>query len=160
VTRRTFVFLLAFALAFCTTACDRQAPPPKAPPPTDTRKQDCDDDHEHGAAGVVELGTSSCGPFTVKASRDKRTVKPGCDAPIDVWVSGSKARVTVVRFWVGTADAKGSIKARADVENPLEPDHWHAHAEVPDPIPSGSKVWIEIEAEGGVKATCSFDLKA
>lgn len=111
-----------------------------------------DDGHSHGE--TVALGEQSVGGFQVKASRDGE-IKAGGDAPIDVWVTGG-AKVATVRFWIGTEDGKGSMKAKAD----LEGDHWHTHVEVPSPLPEGSKLWIEIEAEGGAKSAVAFDLKA
>ena len=109
----------------------------------------------HGGE-VIELGTNKIGEFTVRASRDKVEFKAGGDAPIDVWVDGGVGNgVTAVRFWIGTEDAKGSIKAKADIED----GKWHTHTEVPDPMPSGSKLWVEIEETGGKKTPGSFDLK-
>jgi hypothetical protein len=109
------------------------------------------DGHEHGT--TTELGEQEAGGFKVKASRDG-SVKAGVDAAIDVWVNGGKAG-NAVRFWIGTEDAKGSIKTKAEVEV----DHWHTHAEVPNPLPAGSKLWVEVDGDGGAKAVVSFDLK-
>ena len=109
-----------------------------------------DDGHEHGA--TTELGEREAGGFKIKASRDG-DVKAGADAAIDVWVNGGKAGNSV-RFWIGTEDAKGSVKAKAEVEG----DHWHTHAEVPDPMPAGSKLWVEVEGDGGAKVVVGFDL--
>jgi hypothetical protein len=109
------------------------------------------DGHEHGT--TTELGEQEAGGFKVKASRDG-SVKAGVDAAIDVWVNGGKAG-NAVRFWIGTEDAKGSIKTKAEVEV----DHWHTHAEVPNPLPAGSKLWVEVDGDGGAKTTVSFDLK-
>ncbi|MGE3509940.1 MAG: hypothetical protein AB7N65_13765, partial [Vicinamibacterales bacterium] len=114
----------------------------------------------HGGE-IIELGTTKIGDLTVRASRDKGEIKDGGDAPIDVWVTtadGKPATVTAVRFWIGTEDAKGSVKAKADIENPQQPNHWHTHAEAPRPIPDGAKLWVEVEAAGS-KAVGSFDLK-
>ncbi len=107
---------------------------------------------------VIELGTASAGAYSLRASRDEGEIKPGGDAPIDVWVTGGAVKVAGVRFWIGGADAKGAIKARAEIEIPAEPNHWHTHAEVPDPLPAGGKLWVEIEDEKGVKHVASFDL--
>ncbi len=115
----------------------------------------------HGGQ-IIELGTTKIGEWTVRASRDQGEIKAGGDTPIDVWVTtadGKPATVTAVRFWIGTEDAKGSIKAKADIEIPAEPNHWHTHAEVPSPLPAGAKLWVEIEAEGSGKKVGSFDLK-
>lgn len=110
------------------------------------------DGHSHGA--TTELGEQPAGGYTVKASRDGE-VTPGKDAPIDAWVSGGTAKVSAVRFWIGTEDAKGSVKAKAE----LERDNWHTHAEIPNPLPEGSRLWVEIESEGGEKSVVGFDLK-
>lgn len=128
--------------------------------------------HEHANEGteaggghggeVIELGTTRIGDLNVRASRDKGEIKPGGDAPIDVWLTtadGKPAIATAVRFWIGTEDAQGSVKAKADIEDPKQPNHWHTHVEVPDPLPAGSKLWIEIEHQDGKKSLCSFDLK-
>jgi hypothetical protein len=110
------------------------------------------DDHHHGP--TVELGEQSVGGFSVRASRDGE-VTPGGDVPIDAWITGG-AKVSAVRFWIGTEDAKGSMKAKAE----LEKENWHVHVDVPSPMPEGSKLWIEIQSEGGDRTTVGFDLKA
>jgi hypothetical protein len=112
----------------------------------------------HHDGKPLELGSGNAGPFAIRAARDEGAIKPGGDAPIDVWVT-SGPRVSAVRFWIGLEDARGSIKALAAIEDPAQPNHWHTHAEVPDPLPAGSKLWVEIEGEGGAKGTASFDLK-
>lgn len=81
-------------------------------------------------------------------------VKPGGEGAFDVVITGGKPKA--VRFWVGTEDAKGSVKARAEEETP---NNWHTHAEVPDPLPAGSKLWVEVEPPTGATFTVSFDLK-
>ncbi len=106
-------------------------------------------------AEIVELGTTSLGGSEIRASRDVGEIRPGGDAPIDVWIDGGKGGAAVVRFWIGTEDAKASLKARADIEN----DHWHTHVEVPDPIPEGSRLWVEIEDPKGLATLLSFELK-
>ena len=111
------------------------------------------DDHDHGA--TTELGEQSAGGFTIKASRDGDVVA-GKDAAIDVWVTGGTSKVAAVRFWIGTQDAKGSVKAKAE----LEKDNWHTHAEIPSPMPEGSKLWVEVETDKGEKTVVGFELKA
>lgn len=158
--------------------CDRTSSsnnPPAAPTPPPAHKEGDGHDHDgdkhddakgDGHAGhggeVIELGTTAIGDFTVRASRDKGEIKGGGDAPIDVWVTtadGKPAEVAVVRFWIGTADAKGSIKAKADIEIPTEPNHWHTHAEVPAALTPDAKLWVEVETNQKSKAVGSFDLK-
>jgi hypothetical protein len=72
----------------------------------------------------------------------------------------STTSAIAVRFWIGTEDAVGSMKAKSEIENPAEPNRWHTHADVPNPIPTGSKLWVEIESDTGEKVTGSFDLKS
>ncbi len=109
------------------------------------------DTHDHGV--TVELGVQTIGGYTVKASRDGE-LTPGADAPIDVWITGGAGGVAAVRFWIGTQDAKGSMKAKAE----LEKDNWHTHAEVPSPLPEGSMLWVEFETEGAEPLVCGFAL--
>jgi hypothetical protein len=114
----------------------------------------------HGGP-IIQLGTSTIGSFNVMATRDVGEIIAGKDAPIDVTVTpveGSPAQAVAVRFWIGTQDAMGSIKAKSEIENPAEPNRWHTHAEVPNPIPTGSRLWVEIEIDNGEKVTGSFDL--
>lgn len=116
----------------------------------------------HGGA-IIPLGNTTIGPFNVMATRDEGLIIEGKDAPIDVTVTastGSTVTAIAVRFWIGTQDAVGSMKAKSEIENPAEPNRWHTHADVPDPIPAGSKLWVEIETDAGTKVTGSFDLKS
>jgi hypothetical protein len=155
---------LAAALASL-PACEEKKPPApapssrtSAPPPTDQK----DAAAGHGGA-VIQLGSTTIGSFDVKATRDEGQIVAGKDAPIDVTVTpaaGATVKATAVRFWIGTEGAKGSVKAKADIENPAEPNRWHTHAEIPDPMPAGSKLWVEIETGTGEKVVGSFDLKA
>ena len=109
--------------------------------------------HSHGP--TVQLGEQSSGALAIKASRDG-DVTPGGELPVDIWITGGSARVSSVRFWVGIESGKGSVKAKAA----LEADNWHNHAEVPSPLPEGSKLWISIELSDGTKSLVSFDLKS
>lgn len=170
--------ILSVVVLGCEKAEDKQAtkepskpaattPPGGAKPAVAKEDEHGHDDHDHAAeekpaavgghgGEVIALGTSKLGVFEVRASRDKVEFKPGGDAPIDVWIDGGVGKgVTAVRFWIGTEDAKGSIKAKADIED----GKWHTHTEVPSPIPAGSKLWVEIEESGGKKTLGSFDLK-
>ncbi len=116
----------------------------------------------HGGP-VIQLGSTTIGSFNVMATRDEGFIVAGKDAPIDVTVTqstDSTAKAVAVRFWIGTKDGIGSVKAKADIENPSEPNRWHTHADVPNPIPSGSQLWVEIETESNKKVTGSFDLKS
>ncbi len=121
-------------------------------------------DHDgHGHGEPLPLGEATAGPYRVRASRDGGALAPGGEAAIDAWVEPAAEgapKIAAVRLWIGAEDAAGSIKARAESENPADPAHWHTHAELPDPMPEGSKLWIEIEDDAGATTLASFDLKA
>jgi hypothetical protein len=158
----TFVTLV-FALMFI-AACEKPSSTktnnaPTTPPAKTDAGTHADSSAGHGGP-VIELGTATIGPFTVRASRDQGEVKPAGDAPIDVWLTGGDiSKVTAVRFWIGTEQGDNFVKAKADIEIPSEPNHWHTHAEVPSPLPTGSKLWVEIEVDGQ-KHAGSFELKS
>jgi hypothetical protein len=155
-----FAGLSLSSLALPIVGCEKkpEAPAKSAPDAPATAKHDDHDhdhgdDHDHGA--TTQLGEQTAGGFTIKASRDGE-IKAGSDAAIDVSITGGTAKVSAVRFWIGTQDAKGSMKAKAE----LERDNWHTHAEIPSPMPEGGKLWIEIETDKAEKVVVGFDLKA
>ena len=115
----------------------------------------------HGGA-VIALGEQTIGSFSAKATRDQGQIVAGKDAPIDVTLTptaGASAKAAAVRIWIGTQDAKGSVKAKAEIENSQEPNRWHVHAEIPNPMPAGSKLWVEIEDDKGATIVGGFDLR-
>lgn len=168
----TGVLLAPMALSLALLgACEKKQPatPAGGSSGTAAAKHDDHDDHDHdehapGHGGkVIDLGTASVGGFSLKATRDEGRIVAGKDAAIDVTITpeaGATAKVVGVRFWIGSQDAKGSVKAKAEVEDPNDPNRWHVHAEIPDPMPEASKLWVEIETDKGEKFVGSFDLKA
>lgn len=160
------------------TGCEEKKPAtPAAPAKADDHGHDHGPNGEHAApkasapghgGGVIDLlatGANTVGPFNItKASRDKGDIIAGKDAAFDVTIvpkdaAGGGPKATAVRFWIGTEDAKGSVKAKAEVEDPKDPNRWHVHAEVPSPIPAGSRFYFEIEDDKGGTHVGSFDLK-
>jgi hypothetical protein len=101
----------------------------------------------------LPLGETTVGSLGLVATMDA-PVKPGGEGAFDVVITGGKPKA--VRFWVGTESAEGSVKAKADEETT---DNWHAHAEVPNPLPANSKFWVEVEPPSGEPFKVSFDLK-
>lgn len=106
-----------------------------------------------GEHARLPLGETTVGNLKLVATMDA-PVKAGGEGAFDVVITGGKPKA--VRFWVGTEDAKGSVKAKADEETP---NNWHTHVEVPDPLPPGSKFWAEVEPPTGEKFNASFDLR-
>lgn len=101
----------------------------------------------------LPIGETTMSGLKLIATMDE-AVKPGGESAFDVVITGGKPKA--MRFWVGTEDAKGSVKAKAEEETP---DNWHTHAEVPNPLPPGSKFWVEVEPPTGEAFKASFDLK-
>jgi ABC-type Zn2+ transport system substrate-binding protein/surface adhesin len=167
-TVRRIALFTGLSLALLTmplTGCEKkpEAPAKSAPDaPAATKHDDHDHDHDHaddthGAhdhGPTTQLGEQTAEGFTIKAARSGE-IKPGEHAAIDTWITGGTAKVSTVRVWVGSQDAKGSMKAKAD----LLKDKWHADAEVPNPVPAGGKLWVEIETDKAQKVVVGFDLK-
>jgi hypothetical protein len=145
-------------------ACDDKSPSPATATPATGKHDDHDHDHDHAAGNanaghdgpLISLGKTTAGPFALDASRGAGEVRPGRDVPVYVVVTPDAtdptAKVAAVRSWIGTADAKGSVKSKAEPENPAELNHWHAHAEVPSPLPADARLWFDVESQGGKRA--------
>lgn len=156
-TFRTTAALSASALLIL-VGCKEQAPQPAQPSagaPGAVIAPAMPSGHDHAHGPTVQLGTMTIGAYSVKASFDG-VVKAGSDLPIDVWVTAPEGAspVKAVRFWVGSEDAAGSVKARAE----LEKDNWHTHADIPATLSPDAKIWVEIENEAGEKSTGGFAL--
>ena len=80
--------------------------------------------------------------------------KAGAEGSFDCTIKSDTAKVVAVRMWVGTQDAKGSVKAKAAVEG----DGWHAHVEVPATLTAESKFWVEVETDKGTRSLAGFGL--
>lgn len=153
--------LAACVVAFAFAACDKKpqaasnsAKPDQPSGHTHAPGDGHDHGHDHGHGPATPLGEQAAGGFTVNAVREG-DVKPGGEATFDIAVSGGVGKPAAVRLWVGTQDAAGSVKAKAEPEG----DGWHAHVEVPNPLPAGAKLWVEVESASGEKAAAGFDLK-
>ena len=109
-----------------------------------------DDEHGHGES--VSLGQVMIGSWTVDAARSGE-VAAASEIVVDLDITGGTA-VDVVRMWVGTEDARGSIKVRADGDG----DAWHGHVAIPAELPPGSAIWIEIASgDDRVAGSVPFD---
>jgi hypothetical protein len=106
-----------------------------------------------GEHGRIPIGESTQAGLQLLATMDS-PVRAGGEGAFDVVITGGKPRA--VRFWVGSEDAKGSVKSRAEEETP---DNWHTHVEIPDPLPPDSRFWVEVEPPTGEPFRVSFDLK-
>ena len=161
------LFILSLA-SLAVLGCDK-SPTPAVVAPTPAPAVDPNAGHDHAAdphaagghgdGAVIALGTFKLGTFEVTVTRDVGAITAGGEAAIDATLAGQTANVSAVRFWIGTSDGKGSVKAKAEIEDPTQPNRWHTHAEVPTPLPTNAQVWVEIEVKSGEKLAAAFDLK-
>lgn len=106
-------------------------------------------DHGHGEDGAI--GTATIGAWTVSVSGE---IKAGSEAHLDIKLSGSPAKPAAVRVWIGSQDGKGAMKQKADGDG----KEYHAHADVPNPIPAGAQLWVEIDDGKGSKSVGGFPI--
>ncbi len=112
--------------------------------------------HHHG--DEVALGTKTMGAWHVTANRTGAW-EPGKDGAGTVNVAPAKPAAKSVRVWIGSADGKGSVKAKGEPES-AHPGGWHCHVAVPNPLPEGAQFWVVIETEAGEQLKESFPLAA
>jgi hypothetical protein len=144
------------ALAGCERATDSGGRQPSVNQNAATRPAAEDEHHAdgHTEGAALNLGSTTVGGLTVRAARDAGEIRAGGEVAADAWINDGLGDPAAVRFWVGAANAEGSIKARAEVKD----GHWHTHVEAPDPLPAGALLWVEIEARDGQKYVASFGL--
>ena len=159
---KSFIFATCVGIAVLSTGCNDDTPKssgsgPTANPtgsgsssPAPAATQHAAPKEEHNR---LPIGETTVSGLKLVATMDE-PVKPGGEGAFDVVITGGTPKA--VRFWVGTENAEGSVKAKAVEEGP---DNWHTHADVPDPLPPGSKFWVEVEPQTGEPFKASFDLK-
>jgi hypothetical protein len=167
--------LLVFGAALAPLGCDAK-PAPSAAGKADDHGHDHDHDHadhDHGdhdhahekggdaaktadehSGETVKLGTIALSGVEITVSQ-VGAAAAGSEAHFDLLLAFDKVSITALRAWIGTEDAKGSTKSKADVHEGTA----HLHAEVPSPLPADAKLWIEIEVEGQPKAKGAVELK-
>ena len=111
-------------------------------------------EHQDEHAGEKkDLGKLKIGAYEVQVTQFGE-IKAGEEAVFVITPKG-EGEPKAVRAWIGVESGKGSIKTKAEEEKKGE---WHAHHAVSKPLPTNSKIWIELETANG-KQKGSFDLK-
>ena len=127
-----------------------------------------DDGHGHGpghcpsTAKIKPVFTTSATTATVSATNPALTMLAwkvevtipaapvaGKKLDVDLVLTPKTTAPKAIRLWVGKADAKGSVKVKAE---PEAPGAYCVGVEVPNPIPAESKLWIAIEDAAGATA--------
>jgi hypothetical protein len=106
-------------------------------------------DHAHGtpAAGTHDLGTVTVAEYALKVTQTS-PVTAGKEADFALTLAGGTGEPKAIRLWIGVESAEGSTKVRTHKHG----SKMEAHVEVPNPIPAGAKLWIEVETTEGRKA--------
>lgn len=158
---------LAAAAVVALSACERQPSPAPAGGSGSHAHDDghghdhdhadhADDGHahegEHGHGDGAALGAVEAGGFTVTV-RLAGELTPGGEVSVDIEIVGP-GELSALRVWVGREDGRGSMKARAEREG----HGYHAHVEVPEPLPEGSRLWIEVEPSSGEASVVSLPI--
>jgi len=94
----------------------------------------------HGEAH--ELGSLQVAGFEMKVTQLGH-VEAGHEAAFDV--EFTKAVPLAVRAWIGIESAKGSRKAKLEMED----GKMHAHVEAPAELPDNCQLWLEIDLDSG-----------
>lgn len=136
-----FPLLLAIA---CAPACGHEHDHPH-PHPAETKAPG---ETAHVHAEHTPLGTVEVAGFRIDVVR-VAPVEPGKLADFDLDF-GKATRPDTVRCWIGVESGQGSRKERFAREGETV---MHGHPEAPDPLPEGSRLWIEIEVQGKAERT-------
>jgi len=152
---KSFMFATCVGVAVLSAGCGDESTSPAGGSAADTTAGSSAAAPTTAASehGRIPIGETSQAGLRLVATQDA-PVKPGGEGAFDVVITGGKPNA--VRFWVGTESGEGSVKAKAEEETT---DNWHTHVEIPDPLPAGSKLWVELELPTGQPFKASFDLK-
>lgn len=107
----------------------------------------------HAAKGT-SLGTASVAGVGVAVSHEA-PFEAGKTVTLHLGITPASPAPKSIRLWIGTEDGKGSAKAKADIHG----DHGHADVEVPDPLPEGAALWVQVDPAQGDGAKSSLPLK-
>lgn len=109
---------------------------------------DHDEDMAHSGMRPIGQITLTGGTLDVEVAGD---LTPGSEMHVNITYADGEPP-SAVRVWVGVESAEGSMKAKADAGD----EGYHAHVEVPDPLPADSRLWLEAEDESGEREQASL----
>lgn len=132
---------------------------PVAPKPVPEKKNEDDHkEHESGTKGHDDHAENQLGPFDIGGISVKPvihgSIKAGKEAEVDVHIPQGAEKVVATRVWIGSPDGQGAMKVKATINK----ENAHNHVAVPDPLPPGSKLCVELEMTGGEKKVGSVEL--
>lgn len=139
-----FYTALAVAGAVCFSAgiAEAQTAPAKSAPK----------DH-HDSTFRKDLGTTTIAGLKIEKVTQEGRIVPGHEGAFDIIIGEGQPEPNALRAWIGVESGKGSAKGKLE----KEPNrHYHSHVRVPDPIPAGSRYWLEVEPASGSSGKASF----
>lgn len=112
-----------------------------------------EEDHEDDEAS---LGLHDIAGIKVEAAQGHGSVEAGKEGHLVIKLPQKDNGATTVRAWIGTDDRTLSSVGKGE----YEPSHddYDIHAVAPEPLPSNSSWWVEIEKPDGIKAIGSIPL--
>lgn len=141
------------SLAALLTSCDnKESDSPKDTKPDSSANKE-EEEHAHDD---VALGEFEIGGMMVKAAQGHGNVEPGKESHLVVTLPYKDDGQTVTRAWIGTEDRTLSTVGKG--EYAASHNDYDIHAIAPNPLPEGTKWWLEIEKPDGTKSVGSIPL--
>ncbi|MBX3742583.1 MAG: hypothetical protein KF712_16470 [Akkermansiaceae bacterium] len=138
------------AIALSTLAASGQMEA-QAKPKTEQKAQG---GHDHDE---VSLGKFKAGDMEIEVSQGHGKVKAGKESHLVIKLPYKDKGATIVRAWLGTEDRTLSTVGKGAYT--ASHDDYDIHATAPDPLPKGTKWWVEIEKPDGTKVVGSIEPK-
>jgi len=148
--KKRIQIITALALSALIVGCGKSDP---ADTGTGDDKKPKKEEHEHEE---IELGKFDIDGIEVEASQGHGEVEPGKEGHLVIKLPYNDNGESVVRAWIGSDDRTLSSVGKG--EYAPSHDDYDIHAVAPDPLPAGSKWWLEIDKPDGTKAVGSIPL--
>lgn len=162
---------LLYLVAICgiTLGCDPK-PPGKGPAhgeaghhhvDGDDHGHDHDDhDHDHDHEGEdghkgeedhhgesLKLGNMMLGKVDMEINQHGKMKKEAKELSFEISLTAKSEVPVAVRCWLGTEDAKGTRKEKAEYS--VSKKNYHIHVAVPEGGLTEKNLWLEVQLEGG-----------
>lgn len=150
--KKRILFIPAFALCTLIVGCGKSDP---ADAGNGDDKKPMKEEHEHEHE-EIDLGKFDIDGIEVEAAQGHGEVEAGKEGHLVIKLPYNDNGESVVRAWIGSDDR--TLSAVGKGEYAPSHDDYDIHSVAPDPLPAGSKWWLEIEKPDGTKAVGSISL--
>lgn len=141
-----FILAVLVSLGGCTPAAPTATPEASAEP-LPVASAEVENSTETG--DQTQLEPILLAPYTVKALHIGEVTK----GHFNLYVEGGE--LVAIRAWVCDEAAAQVMVTKAE----FEVDHHCAHIEVPQPLPSTARLWVEIETAEGTRLKGSTEIQ-